>query len=100
MTLLVKKKKNQPANAGEAEDLGSIPELGRSLGAGNGNSFQYSCLENSMDRRTWWDTAHGATKSWTQLRKTSIEYSIGNYCMSLNFPVITCCLPVYKIMYL
>ena len=37
-------------NAGE---LGSIPGLGRSLGEGNGNPFQYSCLENSMDRGAW-----------------------------------------------
>ena len=35
-------------------DPGSIPELGRSLGEGNGNPFQYSCLEISMDRGAWW----------------------------------------------
>ena len=40
-------------SACNAEDLGSIPELGRSLGEGNGNPLQYSCLENSMDRRAW-----------------------------------------------
>ena len=34
---------------------------------GNGNPLQYSCLENSMDKRAWWDTVHGVTKSWTQL---------------------------------
>ena len=34
------------ANAG---DLGSVPGLGRSSGEGNGNPFQYSCLENSMN---------------------------------------------------
>ena len=39
--------KNLPVNAGDAD---SIPELGRSPGAGNGNPLQYSCLENSMDR--------------------------------------------------
>ena len=39
--------KNLPANAGDA---GSIPGSGRSPGGGNGNPFQYSCLENSMDR--------------------------------------------------
>ena len=55
-TIGKKKKKNPSANAGEAGDLGSIPGLGRSPGAGNGNPFQYSCLENSMDRRTWWAT--------------------------------------------
>ena len=41
--------KNLPANAG---DVGSIPGLGRSPGKGNGNPLQYSCLENSMDRRS------------------------------------------------
>ena len=35
------------------EDLGSIPELGRSPGEGNGNPLQYSCLENPMDRGAW-----------------------------------------------
>ena len=55
--------KNLPANAGNAEDLGSIPRLGRSLGEGNGNALQYSCLENPMDRRVWWAIVHGVTKS-------------------------------------
>ena len=46
---------------------GLIPELGRSPGVANGNQLQYSCLENSMGRGTWWVTVHGVTKSWTQL---------------------------------
>ena len=46
-------------------DLGSIPGLGRSLGEGNGNPLQYSCLENPMDREAWWPTVHGVTKSQT-----------------------------------
>ena len=46
-------------------DLGSIPELGRSLGGGNGNPFQDSCLENSMDRGAWQATVHGVTESDT-----------------------------------
>ena len=37
--------KNLPVNAGNARDMGSIPGLGRSPGVGNGNLFQYSCLE-------------------------------------------------------
>ena len=48
-------------------DPGSIPVLGRSLGDGNGNSLQYSCLENSMDREAWQATVHGVTKTQTQL---------------------------------
>ena len=45
--------KNPPANV---RDTGSIPGLGRSPGVGNGNPLQYSCLGNSMDRRTWQTT--------------------------------------------
>ena len=41
---------NLPANAGDTKGMGSIPGLGRSPGAENGNPLRYSCLENSMDR--------------------------------------------------
>ena len=44
--------KNPPANAGDTRDVGSIPGSGRSPGE-NGNSLQYSCLENSIDRGAW-----------------------------------------------
>ena len=54
--------KNLAANAG---DMGSIPGSGRSLGGGNSNPLQYSCLENSMDRGAWQATVHGVAKSWT-----------------------------------
>ena len=40
-------------SASNAGDLGSIPELGRSPGEGNGNPLQYSCLENPMDGGAW-----------------------------------------------
>ena len=46
-----------------AEDVGLIPDLGRSPGEGNGNPLQYSCLENPMDRRAWRATVHGVSKS-------------------------------------
>ena len=59
--------KNLLASAGDAEDMGSIPGLGRSPGVGNGNPLQYSCLENFMDRVAWQATVHGVTKSWPQL---------------------------------
>ena len=36
-------------------------------GEGNGYPLQYSCLENPMEKGTWWATVHGVTKSWTQL---------------------------------
>ena len=48
-------------------DPGSIPGSGRSPGEGNGNLFQYSCLENFMHRGAWWATVHKVTKSQTQL---------------------------------
>ena len=48
-----------------AKDTGSILELGRSSGEGNGNSLQYSCLEVPMDRGAWQATVHGVTKSGT-----------------------------------
>ena len=41
------------ASAYNAGDLGSIPGSGRSPGEGNGNPFQYPCLENPMDGRAW-----------------------------------------------
>ena len=46
-------------------DPSSIPWLGRFPEEGNGYPFQYSCLENSMDRGAWWATVHGVAKSWT-----------------------------------
>ena len=42
-------------------DLGSIPELGRSPGEGNGNPLQYSCLENPMDGGAWQNSVPGVT---------------------------------------
>ena len=51
--------KNLPANAG---DSGSIPGSGRSPRGGNGNPFQYSCLENPVDRGVWWAAVHGVAK--------------------------------------
>ena len=56
--------KNLPANAGNMGDVGSIPELGRFPGGGNGNPFQYFCQENPMDREAWWATVCRVTKSW------------------------------------
>ena len=57
--------KNLPAKTGQARDVGLTPGSGRSPGVGNGNPFQDSCLENSMDRGTWWATVHEATESDT-----------------------------------
>ena len=45
-----------------AGDMGSIPELGRSPGEGNGNPLRFSCLENPMDRGAWWATVDKVAK--------------------------------------
>ena len=50
-------------SAYDAGDLGSIPELGRSPGEGNGNPLQYSCQDNPIDRGTWQTAIHGVAKS-------------------------------------
>ena len=42
-----------PANVEDTGDTGSIPGWRRSPGEGNDNPFQYSCLENSMDKGVW-----------------------------------------------
>ena len=54
--------KNLPVNAG---DFGLMPGSERSPGERYGNSFQYSCLEDSMDRGPWKSIVHGVTKSQT-----------------------------------
>ena len=57
--------KEPPANAGDKRDLGLIPGLERFPGEENGNPFQYSCLENPMDRGAGGTTVHGVVESWT-----------------------------------
>ena len=63
--------KNPPANAEDINDMGSVPGLGRSPGGGHGNSLQYFCLQNPIDRRAWKATVHRVTKSWTRLKRLS-----------------------------
>ena len=57
--------KNPPASVGDIKDVGSIPGLGRSPGEGHGNLLQYFCLENPMDRGSWWATVHRVAESQT-----------------------------------
>ena len=61
-SLMAQLVKNPPADSGEAKDAGLIPGSGSFPGEGNGNPLQHSCLENSMDRGTWWATVHGVHK--------------------------------------
>ena len=96
-------KKNPPANAGDAEDLGLILSPGRSPAEGNGNTLQYSCLENSMDRGAWWATVYGVAKSWTQL-STHLTVSIFYILSTIFFIAIRVCIILvfcyYPIFYL
>ena len=55
--------KNPSTNAGDTRDLGSIPGSGRSPRGGHGNPFQYSCLENPMERRAGQAIVQGVAKS-------------------------------------
>ena len=50
---------------------GLIPGSGRSPGGGNGNPLQYSCLENSMDRGTWWATVESNTTEHTHMHASA-----------------------------
>ena len=67
--------KNLPANAGEVD---SIPGSERCPREGNGNPLQYSCLGNSMDRRSWQITVHGAKKSLKSKRVIKLHSSCVN----------------------
>ena len=68
-------------------DVGSIPGSGRSPGERNGYPFQYSCLENSMDRGAWWATVHGVTKSQTDTVYTQCVMKRPQACrLQLTFP--------------
>ena len=65
--------KNLSANAGDVRDVGSISGSGRSPGGGHGYLLQYSCLENPMDKGSWWATVHGFAKSLTWLKRLRIH---------------------------
>ena len=54
-----------------AGDAGSVPGSGRSSGGGHGNSLQYSCLKNPMNRGAWQTTVHGVAKNQTRLKQLS-----------------------------
>ena len=66
-------------------DMGLIPGSGRSVGEGNGNPFQYSCLENFMNRRAWQATVHGVTKESDTIYQ--LNNNDGNFMHSLQFLV-------------
>ena len=65
--------KKLPANEGNVREVGSISGSGRFPGRRCGNSFQYSYLENPMDGRVWRAMVHTITKSWTWLKRLSMN---------------------------
>ena len=85
--------KNPPANAEDVRDTGSIPGLGRFPGDGNGNSFQYSCLENSVDKVAWQATYSpwGRVESNTNKHTQNVIYSTGMESLQCtDFIFVTC----------
>ena len=57
--------KDLDANAGDIRDTGSVPGPGRAPEGGHGNPLQFSCLENPIDRGSWWAAVHRVAKSQT-----------------------------------
>ena len=69
--------KNLPA-VQETQEMGSIPESGRSPGEGNGTPLQYSCLENPMDGGAWEATVYEVAKSWARLSHFTLTLILGS----------------------
>ena len=78
---------NGKESACYARNLGWIPGSGRSPnpGGGHGNPLQYSCLENRMDRGTWWITVHGVAQSRAGLR-SHLLHSAANIFLPWQVP--------------
>ena len=92
--------KNPPANAGDIRDADSFPGSGRSPGGGNGNTLQYSSLENPKGRGTWWVTVRRVAKSQTRLKPLSthtctyLQVSIYHYVVFL-YNSVSMCMYIY-----
>ena len=70
VVLVVKK---LPVNDGDNRDAGLIPGWGRSPGGGHSYPRQYSCLENFINRGSWWAIVQEVTKSQTLLKRLSLH---------------------------
>ena len=75
---------NLPADAGDAEDVGSIPGWGRSLGRGTRNPLQHSCLQNSMDRGVWWAAVHGVAKELDMMEHACVCAHVHTHTLHLS----------------
>ena len=83
--------KESACNAGNKRDVSLSPGSGRSLGEGNGNSLQYSCLENLIDRGAWQSAVRGVTKSQIQL---STDWT-GYVCVCIYIYIYIYTLDIY-----
>ena len=88
--------KSLAARARDIRDMGLIPGLGRSPGEGNGYPLQHSCLENSMDRGTWWATVHGVSKSWTWLSISTPFLTVSTSLFSVSASLLLPCKQVHQ----
>ena len=78
--------KNPPANARDLREVGSVPGVGRSSGARNGNPLQCSCLENPRDRQAWWARVHGVAKESDRIENQVTERHLGPTLTAENVP--------------
>ena len=86
---------SQPASAGDIRDTGSVLELGRSPGEGNGNPLQFSCLDNPMDRGAQWATVHEVAESQIRLKQLSRHTRcVVLYQRLYLYALIPKCLPI------
>ena len=81
--------KNLLANAGDAGDWGLISGSERSPAEGNGNPFQYSCLENPRDRGAWQATVYRVAKSQTQLSTYVAQILVPQPEIEIEPPALT-----------
>ena len=88
--------KESACNAG---DPGSIPGLGKSSREGNGNTLQYSCLENPMDRGAWRVMVHWVAKSWTRLRDHLLLLLCTVFCRASPFYISTNNIQMFQLLH-
>ena len=75
--------KISPPNSGDVTDVGLIPGFGRCLGKGNSNPFQYSCLENPLDRGAWQGNHRVAESDTTEATKHNKPKKVGSHCFKV-----------------
>ena len=76
--------KESACNSGDAGDGGLITGSGKSPGGGHGNSLQYSCLDNPMDRAAWCATVHRISKNQTLLKQLNMHTCLLIYVKVLS----------------